>query len=766
MGGVLFQDGEVWCSGQMFRLWGLVRIRAVKDGHMTQDKSIARSLIGSAAIMTGLATGLMIGTGQAGAQCVQPALNCQAYSTSFAAQSTSTSDVAPGAAISAENLTFQSAGVLSSVCFWGRYSGVAPDVNTETFRITVYADGGGFPGAVIAGPWNFGGASPTPGAMLARGGALPATAGANAFSWTATFPAGLNVNAAECVWVEVAGNATSAANAWTWLTVNDATGAPTADGAYARRSSASSVFTIDDRRAGFDLAMCASAALASGGCAPTPASNATCDGAIALGSFPAMQSATTVRGLLQPTVFCQSVLVGARTLWYSFVGDGTTVTLSTCDPATNYDTVLSVYCGTCAAGNNAGLNCAASNDDAPGVCSGSMASGRASSLTMATRAGTAYLIGVTGFGGQAGSFVLRATSDGVVLAPASQPSCVPMTCTLNIAGTSPGEGEVCGGASLNGECDDAGVITLTLGTTYRATMSATGTRDIDFFTIGGVPSGGASYDIAMLGEFPASVVVYGGSCSGGGTNPGAILDAVTVPACSAPSGGVTLQVDVPGGAGGGARVLVTTPDFAGLPCGASNTYTLRVTQAAAGACCVLGQACVVVTQNSCTNLGGGAWYGPGSACTAPSGGGDGCETVACCSPSGACAARTASDCTAAGLLAGASFSVCSPNPCPQPPSVCCRGATCATNVASTLCAGANTLFLPMLTACNTSINATTPCCHADFNKQAGVTIQDVFDFLTAWFAGDSFANISNNGVGTPTVQSVFDYLTVWFAGGC
>ncbi len=53
-------------------------------------------------------------------------------------------------------------------------------------------------------------------------------------------------------------------------------------------------------------------------------------------------------------------------------------------------------------------------------------------------------------------------------------------------------------------------------------------------------------------------------------------------------------------------------------------------------------------------------------------------------------------------------------------------------------------------------------CTADFNGVNGVTVQDIFDFLTAWLAGNPSADFNHvNGV---TVQDIFDFLTAWLAG--
>jgi hypothetical protein len=53
-------------------------------------------------------------------------------------------------------------------------------------------------------------------------------------------------------------------------------------------------------------------------------------------------------------------------------------------------------------------------------------------------------------------------------------------------------------------------------------------------------------------------------------------------------------------------------------------------------------------------------------------------------------------------------------------------------------------------------------CLPDFNNDGGVTVQDIFDFLTAWFSNDPNANI-NSDAGV-TVQDIFDFLGYWFAG--
>jgi len=60
------------------------------------------------------------------------------------------------------------------------------------------------------------------------------------------------------------------------------------------------------------------------------------------------------------------------------------------------------------------------------------------------------------------------------------------------------------------------------------------------------------------------------------------------------------------------------------------------------------------------------------------------------------------------------------------------------------------------------IDPSTPACRADFNGSGSVTVQDIFDFLIAYFANDPRADVNSaNGV---TVQDIFDYLNAYFTG--
>lgn len=55
----------------------------------------------------------------------------------------------------------------------------------------------------------------------------------------------------------------------------------------------------------------------------------------------------------------------------------------------------------------------------------------------------------------------------------------------------------------------------------------------------------------------------------------------------------------------------------------------------------------------------------------------------------------------------------------------------------------------------------TRMCGGDWNGVGGVTVQDLFDYLTDWFATDSRADIFNVGDGV-TLSDLLDFLIRWF----
>ncbi len=94
---------------------------------------------------------------------------------------------------------------------------------------------------------------------------------------------------------------------------------------------------------------------------------------------------------------------------------------------------------------------------------------------------------------------------------------------------------------------------------------------------------------------------------------------------------------------------------------------------------------------------------------------------------------------------------------PSATGACCAGTAC-TIITQAACTGA---YKGDSTTCDAPGNPIT-CCPANFNHANGLSVQDIFDFLAAWFSGASTADF--NHIGGITVQDIFDFLAAWFAG--
>ncbi|MDZ4796512.1 MAG: hypothetical protein SGI83_19765, partial [Bacteroidota bacterium] len=157
--------------------------------------------------------------------------------------------------------------------------------------------------------------------------------------------------------------------------------------------------------------------------------NETCSGAININCGQTINGSTT-GAIIDPVASCGTSLNTAPGIWYSFQGDGSPVTLSTCGGVSNYDTKLGVFTGTCGA-----LVCVAGNDD---FCAFQ------SQVSFPTNFGAIYYILVTGFSSGTGNFSLTRTcvpicagtpTAGTISGPAT--ACVGSTGTLTLSGFSP-----------------------------------------------------------------------------------------------------------------------------------------------------------------------------------------------------------------------------------------------------------------------------------------------------------------------------------------
>jgi hypothetical protein len=184
----------------------------------------------------------------------------------------------------------------------------------------------------------------------------------------------------------------------------------------------------------------------------------------------------------------------------------------------------------------------------------------------------------------------------------------------------------------------------------------------------------------------------------------------TGPTTFSDPGEIMIQSDESRGAGAGSAAI--TPNWSGALSTTTNTFRGRIYYRSTGACCI-SEVCTTTTEAACT----GTFRGLGTACT--------------------------------------------PNACVTGTGACCCGSRCTITTAGN-CTGINQSFAGAGLAC-TPFSFRAPCCRADFNKNGAVTVQDIFDFLTAYFTTDPCGD--TNDTGAVTVQDIFDYLTAYF-GGC
>ena len=148
--------------------------------------------------------------------------------------------------------------------------------------------------------------------------------------------------------------------------------------------------------------------------------NDNCANAIALGCGQTL-SGSTAGATNDGVGFCGTSNT-APGVWYTIVGTGSQITLSTCNQA-SYDTKISVFSGSCGS-----LSCVGGQDDATGC------SGFTTEFDFNSTAGTTYYVLIHGFGSGSGSFNLTATC----IAPVQNDVCAtatPISCGQAISGS-------------------------------------------------------------------------------------------------------------------------------------------------------------------------------------------------------------------------------------------------------------------------------------------------------------------------------------------
>lgn len=157
-----------------------------------------------------------------------------------------------------------------------------------------------------------------------------------------------------------------------------------------------------------------------GGTVTTPPANDNCEDAILISCSSGSVTGTNVGATTSPGETTESGFTTNNAVWYTLIGDGSQVTLSTCGGAT-YDNYIRVYSGSC--GNY--TNVTAGDDNC----------GSQAQVTFSAAVGTTYYILVSGFGQfSAGPFTMTVSC----VAPPANDNCATaqaITCGSSVTGT-------------------------------------------------------------------------------------------------------------------------------------------------------------------------------------------------------------------------------------------------------------------------------------------------------------------------------------------
>ena len=260
-----------------------------------------------------------------------------------------------------------------------------------------------------------------------------------------------------------------------------------------------------------------------------------------------------------PTGSCGTETVSGGGVFYSIVGTGASITVTTCNPNTNFDTVLFIYSGGCGT-----YTCVGSNDDASTAC------GTASTVTFNTLAGTSYLVFVTGYlASDTGYFGLSTT-------------CATPPPTPVITSLTPNTGPIASSIQIVGT-NFTGATSVTFNGIAATTYAVIDAQNI----VATVPNGAAS----------GNVVVFNGGVFSNGVAFTVTTPVPAITSVAPPSGTVGTTVTLTGSGFGGA----TSVKFNGTA-----ATTFNVTSATSMTAVVPASA---TTGNIVVTTGGGASNG-------------------------------------------------------------------------------------------------------------------------------------------------------------
>ncbi|MFN7020436.1 MAG: GC-type dockerin domain-anchored protein [Phycisphaerales bacterium] len=461
-----------------------------------------------------------------------------------------------------------------------------------------------------------------------------------------------------------------------------------------------------------------------------PPSNDLCGSAAALAAGAAV--AGTLAGAANDGTSSCGLSATAADAWYLLTPPQSgNLRIDTC--GSDFDTTLSVHT---ACPGSVGNQVACNDDAATGAC----AFTQLSSVDLGVIAGQSYLIRVSGYAGALGAFILRSQ----YLAPANN-ACP--AATFLQPGTSTSGSTI---ASTNDGAASCGNSSSSPDVWYRVEAPCTGLLRID--------TCGSSFDTVLS--------VHAG-CPGTALNQIACNDDHD----SGPGGCAGLRDSaVEFLAAGGATYFVRVAGFAGAA--GAFTISVRYVHGPPSDDCesapVVGDGAYVFT--NC----GASTDGPAE---------DGCGfgfgdnqinhdlwlTYSTITPR----RMTIDTCSSISPVFDTKIAVYPASECPgaeHSASICNddAGAGCGSSPYLSrvrLLAPAGGVLIRVggyRTSSGTATLTISSFCPADFNRGGSVTLQDVFDYLDAWFTSDPEADMDQSG--TVTIQDIFTFLGDWFAG--
>ncbi|RQV94583.1 T9SS C-terminal target domain-containing protein [bacterium] len=135
---------------------------------------------------------------------------------------------------------------------------------------------------------------------------------------------------------------------------------------------------------------------------PEPPANDNCEDAIAL-EIPSITQGNSDNATADDVEQCGGYMTDMLGVWFTFVGNGHELVLTTCDAGTSYDTQIQVYTGECGE-----LVCVGGDDDDPD-CS---YNGLLTTLTFCAESGVVYHVLLNGYSGATGDYVLHIEDTG------------------------------------------------------------------------------------------------------------------------------------------------------------------------------------------------------------------------------------------------------------------------------------------------------------------------------------------------------------------